>query len=774
MKLRSLPRRLRRLASSRLASLKAAASVIDGMVEACDARELTGWAYRPDSPNTPVMVELWVGDQPVQVRKADLPRQDIAARLGTRGHHGFEFRIDTLGLAEHDIHGSTLLSVRLAHRDATLRSAARFHRPSPFAYDAQRFGTFAFAHGLTADTLFFDAADIREFHRRKTQAPFSQILERLRVRVAEARAAGVARLAEEPLGGRGFLWRNTLQDAALVAVLDADPDLLAFTDELIGFLCTHPEAPGAYLPNEVALGFASMGLVMALDLTAAAGVTLHNRAAALDFLDRAGDFLKRRQSRDPWGRRSRERLIWNHAPIAYALLGNAALMNGVRSEKHAAWLAEASWRAQGFVRHGIDDAGMTREGISYCGFTLGLFGPFLRALFRAYPVRHYFHSAPGCAEAKWERMIEWFRFDGAPAGGMLGAWNDSRSEPYHAARALLHLPAPSLALQAAEQWHELLGEDGTASFGDAPNYRHALLFDSYVFLSPDRNPRRDLPLNRYYPTDGYLHARSSWARDAVSFAFKCGPHTDGIHGQSDTNAFTLTSSGRPFLIDSGTANDPAPGSKSQWQWHNVVAVNGKGQRLSGRGLGVSGVIVERDIGSRHLYVAGDATASYETGVTRAVRHILFAWAPMPFVVVHDEVDAEGGVDLVEWYFRVDGRFGGFRAPAPDRYVFRADRREAALLHFAAPTEHAAPPSKPQRPNNLYRFKRPQSTPFVVLPFQGRVPSMSLEASHQGDHVEIRAGIAGRQLRIRFATGPHLGYFGAHEAQPWGPVFQILE
>lgn len=91
MKLRSLPRRLRRLASSRVAPSK-----IDGMVESCDARRLTGWAYRPGIPNTPVMVELWVGDQPVQVRTADLPRPDIAAHLGTRGHHGFEFRIQDL------------------------------------------------------------------------------------------------------------------------------------------------------------------------------------------------------------------------------------------------------------------------------------------------------------------------------------------------------------------------------------------------------------------------------------------------------------------------------------------------------------------------------------------------------------------------------------------------------------------------------------------------------------------------------------------------------
>lgn len=747
---------------------------IEGLAEHCDARTLRGWAYRPAQPDTPVMLELWVGSQPAQVTKANLFREDLALRLGTRGLHGFEFRIDQIGLGEHDILGDTVLSVRLAHSDLEVPTAAVFHRPSRFVYGEQRYGTFAFERGLTSDNLLFRPADIDELRRRANEMPFSRILDKLRRRATEARQSGLELLAAEPIQGRGFLWRNTLQDAALLAVLDDDPDFLSFTDSLLEFLCEHPAAPGAYLPNEVALGFVCVGLLNAMELTSAAGLEVRNRDAAIGLFDRIGDHLKLLQRSNPWGRRTRERLAWNHSAIGYSVLGLAALVNGVQTEKHAEWLSEATWRCQAFLRHGVDDAGMTREGISYCGFTLGIVGPFLRALFRAYPVRHYFHSAPGCAESKFERMVEWYRFDSIPRGGLLGAWNDSRSDPYIALRGLLHLPAPSLAVRVKNQWHDLVGDMGDRSFGDAPNYRHSLLFDSYAFLTREHNMHRELPTSRFYPTDGYVHARSSWARNAVSLTFKCGPHTHGVHGQSDNNSFTLTSSGRPFLIDSGTSNIREPGSRSQWEWHNVVAVNGKGQRLSGRGHGVSGTIVERDEGPDHIYIAGDATQSYEDGVTRAVRHILFARWPMPFVIVFDDVGAEGGIEFVEWYFHVDGRLSEVHEISPGQFNFQAAGRESALLLFAAAPDHKRPRKFPVRRNYLHRFQRASSTPFLVLPYHGKKPPVTLSTSLEAGNVDISMKLARTKLKIQFAVDDSLGYSGSGRLRPRGPVFQIIE
>jgi hypothetical protein len=162
---------------------------------------------------------------------------------------------------------------------------------------------------------------------------------------------------------------------------------------------------------------------------------------------------------------------------------------------------------------------------------------------------------------------------------------------------------------------------------------------------------RAVPIERqsrwhYFPDHEVVYWRSDWSRNAIAFAFKCGPpeghHTAALlekfpdwrlsagHSHPDANSFIVFARGKYLTGDSGYAGVPLTAH------HNTVLVGGRGQGLEGKGHDPwEGVpyarfdktrIVEVKLGANSSLIRGDATGAYmpELGLTRFERRFEYS------------------------------------------------------------------------------------------------------------------------------------------------------
>jgi hypothetical protein len=162
----------------------------------------------------------------------------------------------------------------------------------------------------------------------------------------------------------------------------------------------------------------------------------------------------------------------------------------------------------------------------------------------------------------------------------------------------------------------------------------------------------------YFPDHDVFYWRSNWSKDAVAFAFKCGPpeghHTEPLlkqfpdwrlssgHAHPDANSFIIFARGQYLTGDSGYAGVPMT------EHHNTLLVNGKGQGKEGAGHDAfSDVpyellnrirIIEVKVEQNQVTVRGDATAAYlpELGLRQFVRE--FVYKPGSGFIISDALE----------------------------------------------------------------------------------------------------------------------------------------
>ena len=126
----------------------------------------------------------------------------------------------------------------------------------------------------------------------------------------------------------------------------------------------------------------------------------------------------------------------------------------------------------------------------------------------------------------------------------------------------------------------------------------------------------------------------------VQVRFKSSPMGRWSHGHDPHNSFTLTAYGVPLLVNNVYRDIYGSPFHKDWVWttraQNAVLVNGEGQKPHSADLG--GVIRTAELRGDLDYVVGDATASYEGKLQRAIRHIVFVKPDV--VLVADELAAE--------------------------------------------------------------------------------------------------------------------------------------
>jgi hypothetical protein len=748
---------------------------IDGAVESVRDGIVRGWAAGGPG-SAPLTVQLWIGGEPMQEAFAVDPRPDVAAVRGGDGRHGFAFHLTSLGLADSDLPRHPLIEVREAATGLALPGMADADWQPGFRYDRQRLGLFDLMPWPRPPMVLFGPEDVARMRALRGEAPFSGILARIRARLAEPMAEGSGVIERRTPRFRGLVWRNALQDSALLAVVAQEAQAFALVRTLGAALERRITANPRYLGDEVNIALAIAGLAFAVALLRAADVPTVDRRAAERAMGTLGQRLHAMQADAYWARETRDRLAWNHGAFGFAGAGLAALMGGRGESWRLAAVGAGARRCQAWLRHAIDDSGMAREGLYYAGFTLGVVGPFLRALFRAYPLRHYFHAAPGCGEAKLERLVEWYAHDRLPGMPCLTGWNDTPGEPHASLRGLLHLPVPAVGDAVLGLWHGLVGHDGDGSLGDAAAYPNSILADSYAALAAAAGDGPARPAVRHAAATGQLHIRTGWDREADQVTFRCGPHVRGLHGQADCGSFTLAWRGRPVIVDSGAANDPAPGSPSQWEAHSLPCVDGIGQAPAARGRGASGLMLYRDETQDAVHIAGDLLQAYPPRlVRRLVRHVLFLKHPRSALILFDDLVPVDASARLGTRFQIAGRLGRAEPVAPGRFHLHASdgSSEGLVILFATPPEahERIGVATREGDHDADCFTMPAGVPLppvLLLPFSGAPPDAAWHDGHAP-----RLHLDGKWFEIALIAGAVVGHDGRHTAPLRHPALRSV-
>ncbi|MEK7751360.1 MAG: DUF4962 domain-containing protein, partial [Acidobacteriota bacterium] len=151
----------------------------------------------------------------------------------------------------------------------------------------------------------------------------------------------------------------------------------------------------------------------------------------------------------------------------------------------------------------------------------------------------------------------------------------------------------------------------------------------------------DLPPSKVFRGTGIavLNSNLLAAADNVQFRFKSSPMGRWSHGHDPHNSFTLNAYGQALLVNNVYRDLYGSPFHAKWVWttraQNAVLVNGEGQKPRSADLG--GRIVKWEFQNGCDYVLGDATASYEGRLKRALRHVIFVKPDV--IVIADELEA---------------------------------------------------------------------------------------------------------------------------------------
>lgn len=145
--------------------------------------------------------------------------------------------------------------------------------------------------------------------------------------------------------------------------------------------------------------------------------------------------------------------------------------------------------------------------------------------------------------------------------------------------------------------------EGTQGF--APQ---RLLWETVVKpLSPEQlNVKKD----QFFSQRGLAIWRTGWDKDDILFSIEAGKYYPVTHNQADKGHFTLYGMGYRWAADPGYGNNRTAGGRSQSDGHNLVLVNGKGQALSGAGLGTNGNMIRWYSDDKYGYSLADCTEAY--------------------------------------------------------------------------------------------------------------------------------------------------------------------
>ena len=478
----------------------------------------------------------------------------------------------------------------------------------------------------------------------------------------------------------------------------------------------------------------------------------HGQTVIEEIIVELAEFNWEQLTTTSWG--DPARMAFNHTVIAYAALGAAAVSLLERHPDAGRWLEMALDRCARFLDEGLSHAGMTWEGITYCGFDFKYVGVFLCGLrTRGLDAEIVPPNSP--IESKLRLVPTWYAHEMLPTGSYLQNFNDSTWDPHRALWGFLLTFAKYEPDLCATIWDRLVGNEGLRTYGADRHW--SSLAEAMIFYPGTESETSLEPLDDvFFAADvGYLSARDSWKENATVFSFNSGPFLDHarVHDQADNNSFALVAGGTPMVIDSGMADDAREGSPSSSFGHNLVFIDGVGEHPAGQGIGVSGRIVAFGCADEAVCVVGDATSSYchrdFNSVKHALRTAVFVRRPFPYVLIYDDINKDDGAHLYEFLVHVPelddaslstGRAGATVQDPGRRAIGSIDVLHPSDAHAAAGTYRAY--HEPFRDHRVLRVQTTRVNPRFLtllrpLPATAEQPTVEVEENDGGLRVILR-------------------------------------
>ncbi len=295
-------------------------------------------------------------------------------------------------------------------------------------------------------------------------------------------------------------------------------------------------------------------------------------------------------------------------------------------ERADAWIAECVKTVERWLASGFDGQGAYAEGAAYSAYGLSNTVLFADALRRNGKGDLFGHST-------FRKLPEFYAMSLLPGERVYDARNDSG-----------YAGMDGVLLKLAEGCHSGLAKWLWENSGSDETILR-ILWDNDI---PPVDPvAAGVPRAQHFQGRGLCIWRTGWTRNDVMFSIEAGPFYPITHNQADKGHFTLYGLGYRWATDCGYANEHEREGRGQTLGHSGVLIDGKGQALSGAGLGTNGKIATYANNDRNGYALADCTEAYNRNsagkpgavVQRARRHALFVYphrgAPAYAVVVDD-------------------------------------------------------------------------------------------------------------------------------------------
>ncbi|MBT5607883.1 MAG: hypothetical protein HN742_13050 [Lentisphaerae bacterium] len=314
-------------------------------------------------------------------------------------------------------------------------------------------------------------------------------------------------------------------------------------------------------------------------------------------------------------------------------------------EECGKWVADAVRIIERWLSTGFDEDGAYVEGVGYSGYGLSNTVLFADALRRAGSKQDLYRHPV------FAQLGSFYALSILPGERACDARNDSN---------YVGLSGVPLALAKAlnsglYRWlFDHVGRDRTFQ---------RILWDNNV--TPVDPVSAGIPLAKHFRGRGLCVWRTGWTKDDVMFSVEAGPYYPITHNQADKGHFNLYGLGNRWAVDTGYSNERSPNGRGQAAAHSCVLIEGKGQAISGAGLGTDGEVLAYTNSDRCGYALFDCTKAYRknnrdmpgVAVEFARRHTFFVYprgqAPA-YAVALDDIRKDDKAHAFTWQMMISG------------------------------------------------------------------------------------------------------------------------
>jgi hypothetical protein len=469
----------------------------------------------------------------------------------------------------------------------------------------------------------------------------------------------------------------------------------------------------------------------------------------------------------PGGSWTTDRIPHNFTGVTGGGLGMLAI--ALRHDYPAevpAWIQLADKMSTDWLKAGFDRQGSYFEGVLYMGYGLGNVVIFADA-------RHRYSGDQTLIDNLAGKGISFYlameRLPGDPA---FDARNDSLYSIDLSGGAGSGSP---FLLPMASGFEGTIAEDPLAAWlwdNTEPKKHNDFLQIVWGNQAATKEPSQLIPspYGAYFADQGLCIWRTGWKKEDVMFSIEAGPFHPVTHNQADKGHFNLYGLGYRWAADTGYGNNQEPNGRCETVAHSCVLIDGKGQALSGAGLGTDGKVLQYENTSRAGYALLDCKSAYNTNskgkvgvpLTKALRHVFFIRpsktepAIPAYAVVLDDIEWDGkphqfGWQMITWQDMHIETTGDHTFILKPPGTGGDTPKMKIIINASAPLrlsdEVYTPDNHPGRPPNVYQRLHALATTSnphfiaVLAPLPAGVPepSLAVETTAEGRLIKINWG-----------------------------------